>query len=135
MSTRELKKKIKETKNPVTERTESEPKIIDVEVIEVEEKPIEERTENKEIEPLKILRKAEKIIKEIEIRTGEFYTQNCSIDNIRCDDRGGVLGQLYAVGEITEEELLETVQYYCLDLDINFKDLISEKKYLLFQNI
>ncbi|MBY6873409.1 DUF3102 domain-containing protein [Clostridium botulinum] len=127
MSTRELKKKIKETKNPVTKRTESEPKIIDVEVIEVEEKPIEERTENKEIEPLKILRKAEKIIKEIEIRTGEFYTQNCSIDNIRCDDRGGVLGQLYAVGEITEEELLETVQYYCLDLDINFKDLISEK--------
>lgn len=175
ISTRELKKKVKEFKNVVKECPKSDAKIIDVEVEPVELAPeeldkenftydtdetilakdindsivitknqlnrIKFKTASKAQESLKIsllenktivdtekiLKKVDNLIKEIKIRTGEFYTDNSTINDVKCDDRGGVLAQLYALNKITEQELIETVKTYNIDLEINFKELLNEK--------
>ncbi|WP_298847014.1 DUF3102 domain-containing protein [Clostridium sp.] len=69
----------------------------------------------------KVIKKADDLIEEIRIRTGDFYTSIESINDVVCDDRGGILAQLYAIGEITETELIETIKDYNIELDINFK--------------
>lgn len=111
MSTRELKKKIKETKNPVTEKEQkTESKIIDVEVIEAEEKPIEEGTENKSLEYLKEQRKniINKRLEFLKENTLEYQKINEKIDKI-CDEKR-LYDQLQFT--VTLSELLANTQAF-----------------------
>lgn len=99
------------------------------------ENMIEKRNKNKNLNVIKdqinniktntkkILKKVDDLIEEIRIRTGDFYTSTESINSVVCDDRGGILAQLYAIGEITETELVETIKEYNIELDINFKKM------------
>lgn len=133
MSTRELTKKIKEINHAkkVDKKVAKEVEIIEVEIAESSiiydaERIIETKNMNEPkitVDTEKILKKATDLIEEIKIRTGDFYTSIDWVDDVNCDDRGGVLAQLYAIGEITENELIETIKAHQIELDINFKNL------------
>lgn len=71
----------------------------------------------------KVINKVDSLIEEIKIRTGDFYSSCDWQDDVNCGERGGILAQLFAQGEITETELLETAKVYNLDLEINFKKI------------
>jgi len=136
MSTRELTKKIKEINDNKRKnhKVAKESEIVEIEKIRSSIKyGIEEMGEIKHINHTKIKIDTEKIVKkvndlieEIKIRTGGFYSTIETNHNINCDARGGILAQLYAKGEITKNELVETIKAYNIVLDVNFKDLRDE---------
>ncbi|MFT5872864.1 MAG: hypothetical protein ACI8WT_001802 [Clostridium sp.] len=135
-------KKAKIAKVEVVEAISTEDNI-EVAVVEVETdvNSLHEITKNdvlfkpnaQTVDTVKVLQKADDLIEEIKIRTGSFSINCNSWEDINCDDRGGVLAQLYATDVITEQELIETVREYNIDLEINYKELLDgtlKEKYL-----
>jgi len=128
MSARELSEKIKAIKY---NKRKNHRAAKELEIIEVKKTKeiIKDNTDEKikmnkiAINTKKILKKATDLKEEIEIRTGGFYSSNEDIEDVNCDYRGGILAQLYVQGEITEDELVETIKVYNIDLDINFKNM------------
>ena len=125
MSTRQLKKTIKDMKNerkkvieppktdnrviePVGDKTSTEPPISDIEMASVD-----------------VWAKTISIVNEIWLRTGEFYNKN----DLDLDEREAILITRYIAGEISHTELRQTIEANKLKIPYIF-DEEEYKKYL-----